>query len=480
MSQRELVYEPDGATLEAFLAAEAVVEGIRGPYGSGKSTACVVKLLDRAMRQAPRADGVRPTRWAAIRNTYGELKTTTLKTFEQWVDGRFCQINRSARPIEAKMRFRLEDRTVVDSEWLFISLDRDEDVAKLRGIEITGAWMNEASELPRSVLTHLVGRRGRYPPMRDVEATWAGVVLDTNPPDTEHWWYELAEVNRPDGWAFFGQPPGDSDQAENASWLLPGYYDEMKRGMSPDEIRVFVQGQYGYVQQGRRVYPDYEDWLHCGDRVLEPNKDLELWVGLDFGWSAAAVIAQRDAQRRWDVLEELYSEDLTTQRFAELVAHKLRTDYRGHRIAGIRGDPSGLASSPLVSEDQPRTHMDICRAAGLDVHPAPTNDRKLRIEAVSRPLRRLAGGRPQLLISKRCVELRKGFNGRYRYPKRTYSGDEAYSEQPVKNRWSHPHDALQYILVSAGEAEEVLNIQQPKAPVIPPHKRYGAWMRRGR
>lgn len=473
-------YRPDGAVLEAFLQSTALVRGIRGPYGSGKSTAACCDLLDRGMEQAPGPDGVRRTRFAAVRNTYGELKTTTLKDFEAWAPGvgSATSINRSARPIEARIRCRLEDRTIVDSEWYFIALDREEDIRKLLSLQLTGAWLNEARELERGVVVAVKDRVGRFPRVVDGGPTWHGIVMDTNPSDTEHWWYEMAESKTPQGWEFFAQPPGDSEGAENLRWLLPDYYEQLKSGATEDEIRVKVLGQYGWLQEGQRVYPDYQDWLHCGDKEIAPNKELPLRVGLDFGWSAAAEIFQVDRMRRYDAIDELYSEEMTTAQFAGELAHKLKSDYRGFAIAGIHGDPSGVARSPLVSEDQPNTHIQICAAAGVPVAPAPTNDFRLRRDAVARALRTLIGGRPQLMVSRKAVMLRKGFNGRYRFPKRTTAGDDVLGASPVKNAWSHPHDAAQYVFVSSGEAEEVLRVERPRMPVIPRGKGYGAWLKR--
>jgi hypothetical protein len=42
--------------------------------------------------------------------------------------------------------------------------------------------------------------------------------------------------------------------------------------------------------------------------------------------------------------------------------------------------------------------------------------------------------------------LRKGFMGRYQYRRVKISGaSERYHDEPDKNEFSHPHDALQYV-----------------------------------
>lgn len=473
-------YEPDGATLEAFLCSDAPVRGIRGPFGSGKTTACLMDFLDRSFEQRPAPDGVRRTRWAVVRSTYGELESTVLKDFEAWAPAAATRIRKSSRPIEAKIAAALEDQTIVQSEWLFFSLDRPEDVRKLLSMQLTGAWAAEARDLPWLLVDKLKDRCGRYPPIVQGGPSWSGLIMDTNPPDPEHWWYRLAELERPEGWEFYAQPSGRSAQAENLRWLPPGYYDQVMSGKGEQEVRVYVDGDYGYLQAGDRVYEDYQDLLHCGDEEIEPDPALELYLGLDFGWSAACEFIQRDALRRYAAIDELTSDRKTTKAFAEDVVAKLRSEYRGFRIAGIYGDPAGLATSPLVSDDQPRTHLDICRAANLPVQAAPSNDLRLRIEAVAQPLRTLIQGVPQLRVSRRCKVLRAGFNGRYRYTRRQSGGDDIRGREPLKNEWSHPHDAAQYALLGAGEGREVVKVEGRKAPPrAPARKRYGAWMRAG-
>src|SRR5687767_3217677 len=57
-----------------------------GPFGSGKSSGCVIELVKRAGAQA--VDPVsrkKRSRWAVIRNTYRQLQDTTIKTFHQWL-----------------------------------------------------------------------------------------------------------------------------------------------------------------------------------------------------------------------------------------------------------------------------------------------------------------------------------------------------------------------------------------------------------
>jgi hypothetical protein len=49
-----------------------------------------------------------------------------------------------------------------------------------------------------------------------------------------------------------------------------------------------------------------------------------------------------------------------------------------------------------------------------------------------------------MLIDPSCKTLIKGFRGGYRYERLKSSGAAAFKDRPAKDKFSHPHDALQY------------------------------------
>jgi hypothetical protein len=77
-------YKPDGDVLKTFMKDDTFFRGIRGPVGSGKSVGCCVEVFRRAIQQQKSPDGLRKSRWAIIRNTNPQLRTTTIKT---WLTG---------------------------------------------------------------------------------------------------------------------------------------------------------------------------------------------------------------------------------------------------------------------------------------------------------------------------------------------------------------------------------------------------------
>lgn len=434
------------------MTSDAFVRGIRGPFGSGKSTVCVMEIMRRAQLQPVGFDGKRRSRWAVIRNTYPELRTTTIKTWHQWFPPSLGHWQGEGPPTH---RITTGD---LDLEVIFLALDRPDDIAKLLSMELTGAWINEAREVPKAVLDGLTGRVGRFPSVMMGGRGWSGILMDTNPPDTDHWWYRLAEEQKPDGFEFFAQPSGRSPDAENRENLPDGYYERQIAGKDPDWVKVYVDAEYGYVREGKPVWAMYIDGLHCKEFDLLPR--VPIAVGIDFGLTPAAALLQLTPSGQVRVFDEIVATDMGASRFAEILGPRLRSTWKDWPVQAIKGDPAG--DSRAQSDET--TPFQILRKAEIMATPASTNDPVRRIEAVSQALRRLVDGQPGFLIHPRCTVLRKALLGGYCYKRLQVSGVEQYKDVPDKNNYSHVADALQYAFDAIGETREVVRAK----PVVRP------------
>lgn len=460
MTTHEINYT-SGPTFEKFHASAARRRGVMGPIGSGKSTGMCMEIFRRGQQQALGPDGIARTRWVVVRNTYRELRDTTVKTWLYWfpehIFGDFNYGN-----MEHMIRL-----PGVETEVLFRALDRPQDIAKLLSLEITGAWVNEARELPFGVIKALDDRAGRYPPVKDGGCTWAGLMMDTNPPDDDHWWYRLAEEERPEGWEFFSQPGGlierggqflPNPEAENLQYLEPpgAFYTTRAQGASKEYTRVYYCGRYGFVQDGKPVYPEYADDIHAWKDPIAPLKDQPLYVGIDFGLTPAALFAQKTPSGRWLWIDELVTEDMGATRFAELLGPKLRGEYQGYEIH-IFGDPAG----DQRAQTDETTPFQILRGKGIDARPAPTNDWLIRRDALGNPMTRLIDGLPGFVVSPKCHIARKALAGGYCLKRMQISGEERYRDAPIKNRYSHIVEAGQYCMLGAGEGDSVVGYKEP-------------------
>ncbi|MCH7527338.1 MAG: hypothetical protein IID39_07875, partial [Planctomycetes bacterium] len=70
----------------------------------------------------------------------------------------------------------------IDCEVMFRALDRPDDVKKVLSLDLTGAWVNEAREVPKGIIDALTDRVGRYPSKRKGGPSWRGLIMDTNAP----------------------------------------------------------------------------------------------------------------------------------------------------------------------------------------------------------------------------------------------------------------------------------------------------------
>jgi hypothetical protein len=471
-------YDPPGKVAAAFHASDAFVRGLLGPVGSGKSSSCCMEIFRRALEQEPGPDKVRRSRWAAIRNTYGELKTTTIKTWEDWFKG--MHVMRWDTPIVSRINLpNLGDGTSLELEVLFLALDRPDDVSKLKSLELTGAWLNEASELDAAVLDTAKERCRRFPSMREGGPTWTGIIMDTNPPDDDHWWYKLAEEEKPEGHAFFRQPGGlfevkdkaspdfgkflPNPDAENLSNLSGGhlYYTAQLPGKPKDRVRIMLCGQYGTTLTGKPVYPEFNETLHVSPKPLQPIRGYPLLLSFDFGLTPACIFQQMSPKGQLLVLREVTSEGVGIRQFySEVILPLLQNEYKGFRVEGV-GDPAGVNRS----QTDEKTCYEELEEQGFICEPAPSNEFVKRREAVAYFLTRHTSAGPGILLDPSCKTLIKGFRGGYRYERLKVSGTARFKDRPIKDGFSHPHDGLQYGAMHLRAEQTAAPVQTTIQPV---------------
>jgi hypothetical protein len=489
----EFNYKAPGKVVKEFLKDDSFFRGLRGPVGSGKSVSCCVEVFRKALKQEPSPDGKRKSRWAVIRNTNPQLKTTTIKTWLDWFPettfGNFAY----SVPFTHKIHFH-----DVELEVIFLALDRPEDVKKLLSLELTGVWINEAREIPKSIVDACTMRVGRFPSMKDGGPTWYGVIADTNAPDEDHWWSimsgevpapdhmseeESLMLLKPDNWKFFVQPQGmleikENDKikayelnkdAENIQNVTPEYYSNIIRGKSKSWIDVYVLNRLGTIEDGKVVYPSFREDVHIADEDI-PFAPVTVYIGLDFGLTPSAVFGQKLPDGRWILLHELVCFDIGTVKFGELLKHEI-IKHCSQNDLKIFGDPAG----DFRAQTDETTPFQILRQQGIQAFPAPSNDVGLRIESVEVSLNRMVDGKPGFLMNKSCNQLRKGFLGGYHY-RRIQTAGERYDDKPNKNKYSHVHDALQYLMLGAGEGRS-LTVGPAKPQVANAYKQWNVFNR---
>jgi hypothetical protein len=438
-------------TSDLFHRDNSPVRLIMGSIRSGKSSAACAEVVMRACAMPPCIDGVRRCRVGVIRNTYPELKTTTIKTWQNWFRELGIVKPNFNSPITFTHVFN-DGNGIIELEVLFIALDNERDISKLLSLELTFAYCNELRELPFNVFMHLTTRVGQYPPRRDCpHEYWTGVFADTNPPeDTDHWIYEKFEKSTIDSYKLFKQPPAlikdehgywqINPLAENVQNLGKNYFINATAGADDDFIKVYLLGEYGSGKNNAPVYPNYNDNIHATQNLKVIN-DLDIIVGWDFGLTPACLIAQfTGGQIR--LLKEFTTDRMFVKELANIVIPYLRRTFPTQTIHSVC-DPAGLHDNTTDGFYSVR----ILEEMGLRTNGAETNKIEPRIGAVDTFLTRLSEGRPAFLLDKNeCPNLRKGFTSKYCYKKVVTGGESRTRYTPDK---SHPYsdiqDCLQYI-----------------------------------
>jgi phage terminase large subunit len=471
------IYIPNKTGL-AFQNDNTFVQLVIGPYGSGKSSMCLNKIV-RCAAMMPRWDkGERRLKCLIIRNTSGELYSTTLQTWLTWF-GELGEIRKRQKPLLTYEHRFNDGKGIINLELVFIALDRDEDIRKLKSIEATMCYINEISEVPQSVLHHVIGRvNHRYPsPSFCAQDYFAGVIADTNPPDQDHWIYKDFEQNPTENYKIFHQPSGlliddkgqfiqdkkgnyiQNPDCDNYEHLAHDYYVKLAEKRTEGFIRVYCAGQYGIVESGKRVYPDYNDDIHSSPK-LDAIQGIPIHLGWDFGLTPACVVFQMSPRGQFRLLKEYVSEDMGIRTFAKnVVIPSLVSDFPYNEVGFSEADPSGEAGSQIMEE---LSCIGELNNLGIKTNASSTNDPEVRISAVKFFLNNMIDGQPGFILSREgCPNLRKGFVNGYHYKRMSISGDERYHDKPNKNKYSHPHDALQYGALRFA-SEYVMKSKQPK------------------
>ena len=442
-------------TVREFMLSEAKIRAIKGPVGSGKTSGAIVELLRQSILIPPMADGIRRSKQLVVRNTKTQLKDTTLSS----VVGLLPVELYKWRESEMIMRFKFND---VESDWLFRSLDTPEDVQRVLSLEISNAWVEEAREVPVSLLSDIEGRCGRYPSQRPTEEFpdgfryRFGIIYTTNPPELDSDHYKLLEgLPQEEGndnsiiiADVFHQPSGLSPEAENLQNLRPGYYEELAKGKKQDFIDVYVHGRYAKSMSGKPVYETSFQHDRRVKKNLYIDSVLPIIVGIDSARNPAAVFMQLGFDGR---LRKLREASMLSTGFKTFMAQRLNPTIKNY----FSNNPLVFVLDPAAKRRNDTDENSIYRllkktfvtdmpGAGNAVICAETNDPTARINALDEPFRNMwPDGEPGIEYDEQCKMTIAGLRSKYRY-KRQKTADGRYQDTPEKNDWAHPVEADQY------------------------------------
>jgi len=418
-------------TLAQFHQSGAQHRCIVGPVGSGKTAGACMEVGFYLPMHIYHTYGIKKTRGVIVRNTYSELRDTTMRTMFDWFpDGEYRAGSET---------FTIRYNHGIEVEILFRSCDRRDDIKKFKSLEITWYWIDESIEVAGEAKRMLKNRIGRYPQKCPVRFG----IETTNPPDAEHSLYsEYRWTTPPPGpqpqgtplanHVGFWQPPGENDAN-----LRPGYYADLRSDYknNPDWIDMYIMGMPGVVVKGRLVYSNYKRAYHVSDTPL-------IYAGgtIIRGWDAsgntpAAFAMQIPTARQTQILREWTTDKEGIVDFTKRVVADSEISFPGAEFLDY-GDPAGGAQFSKRGGGFTSNH-ELMAECGVIVIPGESNQ-TARIQSIDQALLLRDG----MLIDPSCVRIIGGFDGGYCYAEIGMTGE--YSDKPMKNKYSHPADAMQH------------------------------------
>lgn len=440
-------------TGKAFITDRSFLKLIIGPVGGGKSTVCLMDLLARANNQAA-YNGLRRTKFAILRNTAAQLKSTVKPMIDEWL---------VTIPVETQGRamgqWRLTDNTFeihgelpdgsrVLTELCLMAADTPDDVRRLLSLQLSAAWVEEAREIDEEVFKGLLGRVDRFPSTVAGGVTYPGVICSTNAPALETYWHKLI-TEPPENMAVFIQPEAVLEDwsinpdAENLLYLSEDYYTNLMAANSEEWVDVYLRNKFGVGNAGQAVYRStFKRAFHVSDTPLLAVPGTPLYVGMDNGLQAAAVVMQQDPRGRVNVLSNCYvdkNETMGVETYLDrlLIPHLTAT-------YPVRRDQFVFVLDPACfqrSQVNEATIAQAVQARGFKVVRATAQDPEKRQAAMEGLLNRQVDGRAGILFSPTCTHLIQAMEWGFRF-KRSTNGQT--STQREKNHPSHCAEAAEY------------------------------------
>lgn len=442
-------------TTSAFLSDNtSAVKMLFGCVASGKSSACCVHIYQTAMQMPRGYDGVRRCKWAVIRKTYSQLKTTTIRTWCEWFPPSVFGEPKGDSPMTHTIK--TED---FELEVIFLAIEKFSDIDRLKSLEVTGIYVNEAQFFGSDELLSIFRERtDRYP------SGFSGgklgrqlVIMDCNPPPIRHWIYKIFEKDKPEGFAIYKMPPAliksvdgkwiNNPEADFIDQLGEGsrnYWIDLANGASEEYINVNLCGNYGVLEDGLSVHPEYNDQLHYSRSPIYVNPIVEIGLGWDFGLTPACAVGQLDINGQFKIIHEFWTEHMSFRAFLENIVipelDRLFPFWRNNYCSVH--DPADSMGN------EGNTNQKIMKELGIYSYPAASNSLSFRRDALKYFLTRMPDGKPGFLLNDGCMMIREGLMGKFKYPLITstvFSEEKRYQEKPIKNIYSHICEATEYL-----------------------------------
>jgi len=221
----------------------------------------------------------------------------------------------------------------------------------------------------------------------------------------------------------------------------PKYKDNAKSGMPLSKFNQEYEISWETFA-GKPVFRDWNKMIHGSKVKLRPHIGSPILIGVDFGLTPSAALAQMQGNQLV-IFDELVTENMGAERFTELLKKHIAVKYpswndtKNSIVMWI--DPAGFQRS---QSDETTCAQKLMKY--FKPQPGPITFEE-RVNAVEKFLCGLSHGVPDLTVDLgSCKVLSGGFDGGYHYKEEHFNA-EPEKVMPVKNEYSHVQDGLQYL-----------------------------------
>ena len=460
---------------EAYVKAGPHPTLMVGGYGSAKTYGASLKL-HRLIEKYPES------RWAIIRRVHKHLKATTQVTFD------------TMTPQWALKTRNDQDGTrefLNGSKVQFLGLDTEGSMGVLQGLEINGAFVDQAEEISEKVWDTIDARVGRWTKLPKMPPRY--LFATANPTDELHWLYERFSEESPqrEQWKAKGYECIVADSRSNK--FLPQANLDILLGKDDEFQRRFVRGEWGNPE-GRIFTVNPLSYLEATEELIAKiTQGMHLHRSLDHGDSAptCCLWEATDGDGNVFVYREYYVPDrLVSDHRRAIAVMSGKEVYRSqladpsifHKTAQKYGGKWSISDE--YSDNRVLPHNTALYWSPADNAEMPSRSRikeYLRVDPEHlHPVTREKGS-PRLFFVRRSVDYPNGcdraileLKSQKRIKVEEAGGRDVYSDERDDTVPDHAYDALKYFVISRPSV-----MREPsKAPGLLTWQGYANYMKR--
>ena len=260
MTGEEIVIKPTRKQRDAYILAENnLVTLYGGAIRGGKSYFLCLYALTLAFKYDR-------SRWLFLRESLPTLKRTLLVTFQEFLSAGFDRFVKEHNQVTNTITFHNGSQFIFMAE----SYDTDKELNRFRGLEINGAFIDEANEIQEVTFDKIIERAGSW---FHSPGCPTKIIMTANP--TNNWlkkriYDKWREDKLPEGYAYIPAKIYDNP-------YIPEEYMQSLKMLPRYQYEVFVEGNWDLqLKTGGEFYKCFELDKHVQPTRYNPALPLHI------------------------------------------------------------------------------------------------------------------------------------------------------------------------------------------------------------